>query len=386
MKNTVRRDAARSAGGITLVELLVVVAILMLLMAVVTPRMQPALEERRLREAARMLNVYCGSARNRAMETGRPCGIRIHRDGNRPCAAVIDQVAVPEPYAGDTLGALASVTTYTIEPDNEGNPNKHKLTIQIQGGFNKKLVKPGDRIQLNHQGPAYTITSVDDAAIDAEVDARDVCQLPWPGKVGLVPWPNNDTSEAVPFSILRRPVKIPPTPLRLPTDVVIDLQYSGTDSDFAWLNTESTVSITFSPSGAIDRVYWTREEKEDETGDAVSEEDKERFSPCAERLYFLIGSRTGVPRQNPDGGGDPGGDDPDPGGVDLTAGQPRNWEDTTNLWVTLNPRTGLVTTANVAAYTYDQTTGECEKDETGRPGDIIGSRYYARLTETKGGQ
>ena len=68
-----------SSPAFTLIEMLVVVAIMMVLVAAAATRMRPASEARRIRESARALNVYLGSARNRAMETGRPCGVILHR-------------------------------------------------------------------------------------------------------------------------------------------------------------------------------------------------------------------------------------------------------------------------------------------------------------------
>ena len=65
--------------------------------------MTPA-EERRVREAARAVNVYISSARNRAIEIGRPCGVIFRRANgtNFPTAStVLDQCEVPPTYAGD---------------------------------------------------------------------------------------------------------------------------------------------------------------------------------------------------------------------------------------------------------------------------------------------
>ena len=59
--------------------MLVVVTIMMLLVAVSATAFRPANDSRRIREAARAINVYLGSARNRAMETGRPCGVIFRR-------------------------------------------------------------------------------------------------------------------------------------------------------------------------------------------------------------------------------------------------------------------------------------------------------------------
>ncbi len=83
--------------------MLVVVTIMMILVAVGASQMRPASELRRIREAARAINVYLSTARNRAMETGRPCGVIFHCFGPTvPCAMTADQCEVPPCYAGDT--------------------------------------------------------------------------------------------------------------------------------------------------------------------------------------------------------------------------------------------------------------------------------------------
>ena len=67
------------ARGLTLVELLVVISIMVLLTAAVLRMMRFDTDGRRVREAARALNVYLGSARSHAIETGRPCGVMFRR-------------------------------------------------------------------------------------------------------------------------------------------------------------------------------------------------------------------------------------------------------------------------------------------------------------------
>ena len=105
-----KRDNA-IRGGMTLIELLMVVFILLLVTAIAIPVMRPAMEGRRIREAARAMNVYLGSARGRAAEIGRPCGVLIERyDGNPQLAMTLHQAEVPPPYAGDLDNAVIKLT------------------------------------------------------------------------------------------------------------------------------------------------------------------------------------------------------------------------------------------------------------------------------------
>ena len=100
-----------SPSGVTLVEMLIVITIIVILTAASLKVLTPA-EDRRVREAARAVNVYISSARNRAIEIGRSCGVIFRRANftNFPTAStVLDQCEVPPTYAGDTTGAVVRV-------------------------------------------------------------------------------------------------------------------------------------------------------------------------------------------------------------------------------------------------------------------------------------
>ena len=61
----------------TLIEMLIVITIMVILAVMAANMLGPAMDGRRIREAARAVNVYVSSARNRAMEIGRPCGVTL---------------------------------------------------------------------------------------------------------------------------------------------------------------------------------------------------------------------------------------------------------------------------------------------------------------------
>jgi hypothetical protein len=160
-------------------------------------------------------------------------------------------------------------------------------------------------------------------------------------------------------------VKSGAAPLQLPTGAVVDLQYCGAGSNYlastVWAaatpyslgqtvqynnngviyvsaqpsntgHTPSTsapytnaywqpltsVSILFSSTGAVDNVYLN----------AIQ-------SPVTDPIYLLIGKRARV--SNPFVAGN---------GNESTL---TNWQDLNNIWVTINPQTGLVNTDSVAA-------------------------------------
>jgi prepilin-type N-terminal cleavage/methylation domain-containing protein len=179
------RSSSAARGAFTLVELMVVITIMVIVMGLAATMMRPDIEGRRVREAARMVNVYLSSARNRAIEIGRPCGVVLHRLVNpngtpSPVAAAMsmDQVESPPPFAGQNLGAAVEVIDVTFLangdyywPVNTNNPTGPGYTVlkvrvrcspnDFYGSTNLSLVHPGDLVQLGGQGPYYTIVSPD---------------------------------------------------------------------------------------------------------------------------------------------------------------------------------------------------------------------------------
>ena len=99
-----------AVSGMTLVELLVVLVIILLVAAATIPRLQPEMDRSRIREAARSIQLYLSSARNQAIATGRPCGVMIERlPAQNGCSMSLTQVESPVPYGGDTITSLATV-------------------------------------------------------------------------------------------------------------------------------------------------------------------------------------------------------------------------------------------------------------------------------------
>jgi Tfp pilus assembly protein FimT len=296
--------------------LLVVISIMLMMMAMAAHRMRPAVESRRTREAARALNVYLGSARNWALVNRRPCGVVLAPSaGIGQAAMVLEQVEVPPPYAGDDITAAAQVQLTSAG------------TIQATlSAFNASLVHVGDTIQFNYQGPWYTISGAPGSgSLTATYDQTQQ----------VVPW-SSTPSAAMPYRIYRQPFsqggpnKSVTAPVQLPAGAVIDLTGSGTDAanfratGAADAADVSRVYIMFSASGAVDRIYSSKASLQ---------------GPIGQPIFLLIG-RLDVAR-----------------GLAAT----QNYSDPGNLWVVINPQTGLISTAPVAVA-----------------GDLVGSRQLAR--------
>jgi prepilin-type N-terminal cleavage/methylation domain-containing protein len=275
-------------GAFTLIEMLIVISILMILAGAAANVMRPALDGRRIREAARAVNVYLSSARNRAMETGRPCGVILRRFNNTAAVMNLDQCEVPACYSGELESSTATVSS-----------NGSTVTANLGAAPPAGVVNSGDLIQFNYQGPLYKIDSPG-ATITASLYSSQDQAIPW-------------TGQSVPYRIFRSPSKasvmsLQAQPLQLPAASIVDLNASSIDGTPPLLFSTSTtadVMITFAPNGSVDRVYINN-------------------SPVlvSQPIFLLIGKNENLGS---------------------------NEQDVTNFWVAINPQTGLVTTDMVAA-------------------------------------
>ncbi len=316
-----RRDAR---GGLTLIELVIVATLLVVLAAIAIPSVQMAVEGRRVREAARAVNVYLGAARNRAMATGGPVGVAFERFGTEANMSItLHQVESPPDYAGETMNARAEILRIGL--------SNAPVMVQARitdGAYQPARVQLGDLIQFNHQGPWYEIFANTAGLIRG--------RLLQPADQSI-PWSNTVWSAPVPYTIRRQP-KVPGAvagatelqvgmakPLQLPLDAVVDLTFSGgTGSPIplaAFSGGTAPVVIMFSPNGALDRIYYG--------GAPIL---------ATEPVYLLIGKRERIP----------------PGSA---ADGLSNLRDPENLWVSISPRTGLINTVENALVANDGQIG-----------------------------
>lgn len=88
--------------GVTLIELLVVILVMLLITAVTVPAISPALRGRKIREGARVLEVFLNSARNRAVADGKTVGVMLMPDPQEPSQCTsLSLVEQPDPWTGD---------------------------------------------------------------------------------------------------------------------------------------------------------------------------------------------------------------------------------------------------------------------------------------------
>ena len=247
---TIRTSVARSRG-VTLLELLIVMAIMVMVTAAAIPIMIPAVQNRRMREASRLVSSYISGARSRAIETGRPVGVMVERLNGQPYAMTLSYVEVPPPYAGDTTGANCTVSVAGAN-----------VTLTLSSAIPAGLIRINDTLRLNYKPLLYTVTGPDTSPADGVVDTGTTITATFPSSATtIVPW--TATSPAVAYQIFRQPVRSSAAPLQLPEGTVIDLASSGYTLTNSYPFNSGTPTapvvlfnpvITFAPNGSVDYV------------------------------------------------------------------------------------------------------------------------------------
>lgn len=425
--------------GITLIELLVVIFIILLITSITIPAIQPALENRRTREAARLVNVFFNAARNRALEQGRPAGVWIERQtGLSEASVTLHFAEIPKPYSGDFLDSAVSLFYEPFgAPFRSPTIREYWLIVTprtLTGGVPDRwwnaepnaqhLIRPGDYIRFSGVERALKLN------VGKRSDMRLAGGDTWVwylayganknsyngGFTGardndgnlVINWWDNDfrglhtplrthlspTQVRVPgvsYQIFRQPQKMSAGAVQLPQGTVIDLNFSGTSSwnfhprdNFVtnnstlagnpyrgkpiFPNDETPIIILFSPDGVVDRVYSRMR------NDDARIIDWNSWRPTS-LLYFLIGDAEKIPAKSGWGPGGPGA-----GGFDQYQ---NNWLDLTNYWVTINPFTGLVNTAEVSDF--DERADPANQISFD-PANIHVTRRFANQPQAMGGR
>lgn len=385
--------------GMTAIELVVVIAIVMLLLAVFAPIIRGTGKDRRLREASHGLSGYINGARTLASQQGRPVGIWIERIvSEQPIvhgqyATEVFTAEVPLPYSGITNGTTARIERRMIDPtdptvgsrweidfiasweigadfhwgnasiDDNGNgvpddfaergwPGSDDSPVLDPLIYNAELktaiVKPGEsfRIRFNYRGPVYRGRRLP----GLPTDHIYVLDIPYPGSPPVPLFAN--TASGVPFQLLRHPKRSSTEPLRLPRNTVIDLSVSGFGASGTELHmgVDDPIVILFNPAGDLERVYVGSVEV-----------------PITDSLYLLIGR----PQQVLGFAGRFTSDN-----VDVS-----NLMDMATLWVSISHRSGqVVTTENASPWSAgsDGAWGKAGTDEDGNGiADDLAERGWA---------
>ncbi len=343
-----RLNNRRFPTGMTLVELLMVIAIMTILMAVAIPMIRPAFQNRQLREASRQVNAFFAGAKARAAGTGRPVGVWIEAAapvGDPQYSVQLYLAEISPNYTGDVLGARATVESLGGGVGQLYFGDAYGQNLVSNPAVLGQLVAPGEKffIRFDHKGPLYTCTRLATGyEITLPTGAVPRGTEHPPANVGPRP--------GLTYEITRSPSKSIVSPLTLPGDSVVDLTVSGvgvgsTANVFANALPNEPIVIMFTPSGQTSSVFVNNIQY-----------------IAGGSIYLLIGRRAKVLSPALAASTDD---------AELS-----NLADLTNLWVTINNRTGAITTEDNAATFAPLTLVE----------RIKAAREFARGSRQKGGR
>jgi prepilin-type N-terminal cleavage/methylation domain-containing protein len=345
-------------AGMTLVELLVVVAIIGLLAVTVLPNVATTTENRRSREAARVTSSFFAKAQSRAI--GRPewAGVTVVPTNNSVSYAIdLFQANVPQVYRGETYTASATIASSDI--------GTTRLLNLSDGGFPPaRNVTNGDLIRFDGGGPWYELTA-GGSRFQMRGEGAGATELSGQSSTNT-PWPAAEVQH--PFEILRQPVRNG-SAFTIPDGRCIDLGWSGYGSrtDYKYLGGEDVnrngimeadedknnnkkldllpfapVSVLFDATGRLRQIVKSAE----------------RVSATGP-VFFLVGR---VDRANNDPTLPSTFD-----GNDDTKGF--NWQYGDSYWIVIDPASGIVKTA------------ECLPKQA----TVVDSQNLARLETPTGG-
>lgn len=327
-------------AGVTLIELLIVVALVVLIAGLTLPSVRGLLKDQRTVQSARVVQGLLESARARAVAMDRPVAAIFERFGVDDADTVgllsCNRMSIGEvfpPYEGDwanTTGTLvdfdndgyvdaidvpasqgASITSLVTDSDYI-ELGTHKIGFRVKGA----PAVNGSTIRVAFYNPAQFTNTVTNALVDME-------ERRWPVIAG---------TSNVSFRIYRKPSKTMTSSVLLPRGTSIDLGWSGfgeSGTDLA-LSTPAvtpvkrSIYVVFNPRGAVDSVYVIPPNKVPGSMSTLG------------LLHFLVGRTDQINLTSNDRVSDRD---------DVQS----NVVDSSNKWVTVNTRNGQVYVSDVGA-------------------------------------
>ncbi len=368
-------DTARRSSGVTLLELLVVLTIMLMVTAAAIPIVRPALQNRQMRESSRLLQSYVSAARTRAIETGRVCGLMFERSNQLPYSQSVVVAEVPPPYLGDPGSLIAMDITnagviYLMGSLTPGTPAPTPPTLGTADTSWQNQIRWGDLVQLN-SGTTYILSSTttlpDPKA--GQVITKSTCD-PNSMVPGAPKWHLTTLTGAVPsqagfappffylgttFKIIRQPIRVATSPMELPEGVVVDLINSGVGNGTIPLNATPPVIdwdpvVLFNTGGAMISTSFT----------------SAQLTPIVQPLFLLLGKRELMPDVSVSG--------LDENLYEPNTAAPKN-EYLKNFWISIGYQTGMATVAEMAANAGTPASSEISK-----------ARQFAKSGQSTGGR
>ena len=402
--------------GMTLVELLIVCFIIVLFVAVAAPLMRPNTNDRKAREAARQLNAYFAQAKAFAAQRAKNVALVFDRsaiEGARDPNIVtrLYLAEAPPTYSGDTLSATVGLWTEPTQAGIPGftppwtntsaplllvldfNPTSNPMVDVITSSYwpnpqpNDKVpftIRLGSAGAPSTTGPWYQgIAIYKPTVAPTGIPGRDfqyfiIAQFnqPWyksPPPMMPSPYVPPGPANSAVFQMNFPPQNSSTSTLEFPTGTCVDLQFSGYQfydydplvaaaqpeplgAPFRSSGSTSPLYVVFGPGGDVQYVLGSG---------GIN------YQPT--RMNFLVGTT--------DRAIDSAGD---------TTLRTTNLNDRTCQWVTVNARTGYVSTADNAGFDPDPpepTTMPVPPADGRYVGTAIGrARALAASSNTKGGR
>jgi type II secretory pathway pseudopilin PulG len=337
--------------ALTLIELLVVIIILTTLVSAAIPLMAPTNDDRRIREASRMVNAFITGAQTKAIEIQRPYGVMIKRlsqntnaEGDPDSAHDDNAVSIelqyveqPSPFVGfsesssvmialdnGATGTIGQVLVRFVRRGNEVAQGSDELPI----GWDPDLIPPatirrGDVIEFNGTRFVFTDDGLgnpnffDDAGFykpdsgtpDSTFVAKPV------NDTGQVIGPRYDDNgypigtqtpsispfwtEPAKYKILRQPMPTAVEPMQMPDGTAIDLRASGIGTnEYFYVPASSGIAnyrdnrepivIMFAPEGRVSRVRFAYHNSTTNTLELYDQ-------PVVDNILLLVGRRELAP-------------------------------------------------------------------------------------------
>lgn len=243
--NVILHNTAIRRSGVTLIEMLVVVAIMMFMLGIAAPMFRPDQDGSVARDTARALNSYIQEARAKAIATGRPCGVAfIPFEGYQSACVVAQQVESPPLYTGETYQSKVTVNQ---------SANATPLTLSFNDA-SANWTQKGNMIRLGGRGVWYEMTSPTACKLQTgDTNRPDAEFRPWTNGN----WSTTYEIQAAPVSQAKSYLQSVgmAEPFKVIRGSAIDLYYSKVGNTTLNNSSSNPVIVMFNPTGELGVCY-----------------------------------------------------------------------------------------------------------------------------------